>query len=174
MDDANTAALGPAVGARLRVLREQQGLSLSALARAASLGKGTLSELESGQRNPTLETLFALTSALGLPLAAALPPQEQPPPDASGAAVDAWLIERSEGVEVYRLRIRAGVTQVSDAHAGGVQEQVLVVRGRLRAGGATAPVDLEPGEVLTYAADEAHVWTALADDVAAVLVMRYP
>ncbi len=174
MDHANAGALGTVVGARLRALREARGLSLSALARAAGLGKGTLSELESGQRNPTLETLFALTSALGLPLAAALPSAEQPPPDASGAAVDAWLVERSGGVEVYRLRVRAGVDQLSEPHATGVREQVLVVRGRLRAGLNAAPVELGPGEVVSYAGDEPHVWAALGGDVAAVLVMRYP
>ncbi|MCM2416499.1 helix-turn-helix transcriptional regulator [Streptomyces sp. RKAG290] len=53
------------LGRRLRALRQEQGLSLSELSRRSRVGKGTLSELESGQRNPTLETLYALTTALG-------------------------------------------------------------------------------------------------------------
>ncbi len=60
--------LAQEVGARLRRLRQDRGLSLSELARRSGVGKGTLSELETGQRNPTLETLYALTTALEAPL----------------------------------------------------------------------------------------------------------
>ncbi|HEY9293380.1 MAG TPA: helix-turn-helix transcriptional regulator, partial [Microlunatus sp.] len=50
-----------AVGRRLREVRVSRGLSLSELARQAGIGKGSLSEIETGRRNPTLETLYALT-----------------------------------------------------------------------------------------------------------------
>ena len=58
------------VGARISTLRTERGLSLSALARAAGIGKGSLSELEAGQRNPTLDTLYAVAGPLGVPLTA--------------------------------------------------------------------------------------------------------
>lgn len=61
--------LGDEVGRRLKQLRVDSGLSLSELARRSGVGKGTLSELETGRRNPTLETLYALTTALGRPSA---------------------------------------------------------------------------------------------------------
>lgn len=163
--------VGAEVGRRLRALRLARGISLSELARQAGLGKGTLSELESGRRNPTLDTLFAVTSALRLPLSAALPPAEEPPPDAVGTAVRAWLVEQLTGTDVYRLRVDPGQVQRSDAHAPGVREQVLVVRGLLRlADGAT---ELGPGQSLEYAGDASHLWEAV-EPVHAVLVMRYP
>ncbi len=70
MDQEPDAAVAAAVGRRIRELRRAAGLSLSELARRAGLGKGTLSELESGRRNPTLGTLYALTAPLGVGLAA--------------------------------------------------------------------------------------------------------
>ncbi|WP_344749798.1 helix-turn-helix transcriptional regulator [Streptosporangium vulgare] len=51
----------------MRGLREERGISLSALARAAGVGKATLSGLENGTRNPTLDTLWAITTELGVP-----------------------------------------------------------------------------------------------------------
>ena len=60
---------GIAVGARIRALRTERGLSLSSLASEAGIGKGSLSELETGRRNPTLDTLYALAGPLGVPLA---------------------------------------------------------------------------------------------------------
>jgi len=65
MDD-----LARLVGERLRAARQERGLSLGALAEAARVGKGSLSEIENGVRNPTLGTLYALAGALGVPLAA--------------------------------------------------------------------------------------------------------
>ncbi|MEJ5913966.1 XRE family transcriptional regulator [Pseudokineococcus sp. 1T1Z-3] len=183
--------VGQDVGTRLRQLRARGGLSLSELARRSGVGKATLSELEAGRRNPTLETLFALTTALGEPLSAALPPaapQRPPAPDAVDDVVDAWLLESSTGVEVYRLRVRAGPGRVSSPHTAGVREQVLVVSGTLRCGPAAgdeatgdgpAPEALggrvlAAGESTEYPGDVAHTWQACGgQDVTAVLVMRY-
>lgn len=167
--------LGAEVGRRLRALRTEQGVSLSELARRSGLGKGTLSELETGRRNPTLETLFALTTALGEPLSAALAPAPDQAPHATGTAVDAWLVERLPGTEVLRLRVRPGAEQRSPAHAAGVTEQLLVVSGRLRLGPEDAPAELDAGQSATYAGDVPHVFAALGGrEVRAVLVMRYP
>lgn len=79
-----------AVGRRIRELREGQGVSLSALAARAGIGKGTLSELETGQRNPTLETLYALAAPLRVPLAVLL--GEELGAEASDEAVTARLL----------------------------------------------------------------------------------
>lgn len=170
-----TDDVGREVGARLRALREATGLSLSATARRAGLGKGTLSELEAGRRNPTLGTLFAVTTALGQPLSAALPVPADAAPDAAGTAVDAWLVERGEEADVYRLRVRAGARRRSAPHGRRVREQVLVVAGHLRCGPEDGPVVLAPGGTTSFAGDVPHVWEAEGgEDVSAVLVMRRP
>lgn len=167
------------VGVQLRALRDARGLSLSEVARRAQVGKGTLSELETGRRNPTLDTLFAITTALEVPLSAALPAPSSVGPHVSGDAVDAWLVERRDGAggstEVLRLQVRSGRTQRSAAHAAGVTEQVLVVDGVLVLGAESDPVRVGAGEVLTYSGDRPHVFTAEGGrDASAVLVMRYP
>ena len=50
MDD-----LARLTGERVRATRRERGLSLGALAEAAHVGKGSLSEIENGVRNPTLD-----------------------------------------------------------------------------------------------------------------------
>ena len=52
---------GQVLAANLRALRGQAGLSLSELARRSGIAKGTLSQLESGTGNPTIETVFSLS-----------------------------------------------------------------------------------------------------------------
>jgi transcriptional regulator with XRE-family HTH domain len=165
------------VGLRVRELREARGLTLSELARRSGIGKGTLSELESGRRNPTLETLYAVTTAIEVPLSAALR-DVMSPAQISGDAVDAVLMERFEAddsvAETYRIRIRAGARQESAPHATGTTEHILVFAGMARVGVLGAPALIGPGMHASWTGDVAHVYEALSGDVEALLVVRYP
>ena len=173
-----------AVGQRLRALREARGITLSALAKRAGIGKATLSRLETGVQNPTLETLYAVTGQLGVPLAAVLapPPAESdstPPVVISGAAVEGALLavfdEPTATYELYRLLIRAGASQTSPAHPTGVTEHLTVFAGVVQAGPAGAPRRAGPGEYLSWASDVPHTYAAVgADDVQASLLIRSP
>src|SRR5215218_6523302 len=58
----------------LRRERERAGLSLSELAKRAGIAKSTLSQLESGVGNPSVETLWALGVALGVPFSRLVDP----------------------------------------------------------------------------------------------------
>ncbi len=168
---------GTSLGDRLRELRAARGMSLSELARAAGIGKATLSGLEHGTRNPTLETLYAVAGALGVPLTALVREQHGEP--VRGSAVTATLLEVFDepGVtfELLRMRVRPGVVQHSPPHAPGVTEHVTVSAGVLRAGPAAAPLVAGPGEHIAWAADVPHVYgTVGPDEVVATLLIRSP
>jgi transcriptional regulator with XRE-family HTH domain len=190
--------LNERVGRRLRRLREERGLSLSALARRSGTGKATLSELEAGRRNPTLETLYALTTTLGVALSAVLTDEDGTPHGASGPgaapgavltpgaaragisgeAVTAVLTERFEDAgsvtDVFRIRIRAGARQESAAHIPGTEEHLVVLAGTALVGDPAAPQEAGPGAHATWNADRPHLYSAPYGDVEAVLFVRYP
>ena len=83
--------LMPVVAANLRRLRGAQGRSLSELARASGIAKATLSALEAGRGNPTIETLSSLATALGVPFGDLL---------ASGAPEPVHVVHAAEGTSV--------------------------------------------------------------------------
>ena len=56
------------VGSRLRWARTRRGMTLTGVAESTGISKSTLSRLETGQRRPTLELLFALSQAYRVPL----------------------------------------------------------------------------------------------------------
>src|SRR5215218_7602809 len=58
----------------LRRERSRAGLSLSELAKRAGVAKSTLSQLEAASGNPSMETLWALGVALGVPFSALVEP----------------------------------------------------------------------------------------------------
>lgn len=70
--------------------RLRTGLSLAEIARRAGIAKSTLSQLESGNGNPSLETLWSLCVALDIPFARLLEPQQP----------TTQVIRRGEGTKV--------------------------------------------------------------------------
>lgn len=70
MDDrsAMIAAALEQVGPRLKRLRTQRQVTLTALAAATGISKSTLSRLETGQRKASLELLLPLAMAYNVPL----------------------------------------------------------------------------------------------------------
>ncbi|MGH1562436.1 helix-turn-helix domain-containing protein [Mumia sp. DW29H23] len=165
------------VGVRVRGLREQRGLSLSALARAAGIGKASLSELESGRRNATLATLYALAAPLGVPLAALL--DDTIGAEVASSGVTARLVDvrhRPDAtVETYVMEFAAGEERRSPSHGAGVREHLVVVAGTLRLGPDEAPVVVRAGEHAAFDADVPHHYVALGDENAeGVLVIVTP
>lgn len=172
MDD-----LAHLVGQRLRAARRERGLSCGALAAAAGVGKGSLSEIENGTRNPTLLTLQSLAGALGVPLAALL--ADQPGATASSPGIQALLLGTSQdgghAVEVYRLHLEPGTVHHSVPHGPGVTEHLLITAGRVRAGRPGEEQQAGPGESAQWVSDVPHSYAALGDaPVESVLVIRYP
>jgi transcriptional regulator with XRE-family HTH domain len=65
---ALTADLQDGVGQRLRAERERHGLSLRELARRLSMSPSALSQIETGRSRPSVGTLYAIVTELGMSL----------------------------------------------------------------------------------------------------------
>ncbi|HEX4259317.1 MAG TPA: XRE family transcriptional regulator [Streptosporangiaceae bacterium] len=169
--------LAQLVGERVRAARQERGLSVGALAAAAQVGKGSLSEIENGTRNPTMGTLYALAGALGVPLATLI--ADRPGVRIASPGVAARLLDVSrdggQTVEVYRLSLEPGVHYRSPAHGAGVTEHLLVTAGRARVGRPGEEIEIGPGQAAQWVSDVAHSYTALGPDpVESVLIIRSP
>ena len=174
------------VGRRIRELRGDRGLSLSALARAAGVGKATLSELEAGRRNPTLDTLYALAAPLGVGLAAliadttpSIGPAGTARPVVAGSGVTATLLDVVHGpvveVEVYRLTVEPGRSHRSPGHGPGVLERLTLASGRALVGpDDPGPVEVSAGGSATWSSAGPHSYRALDNRAATgVLVITH-
>jgi transcriptional regulator with XRE-family HTH domain len=154
-------------------------MSVLELARRSGVARNTITALERGDGNPTVDTLYALADALGVPLSALLSP---PPSGASvvragegtlvsGAALDARLLDRFDrpGVigELYAIRFFPGEARAAAPHPFGVEELLHLTVGSVRVGPAEAPVELGPGDYARYSGSVPHVYEALGDEVAA-------
>jgi transcriptional regulator with XRE-family HTH domain len=178
--DPSSDDLAVRVGARIRRIRVTQRISLSALASESGLAKGTLSELETGQRNPTLDTLFAVTTALNTPLSSLLADSARGPTELealTGRGVRARLLLRhdsaTERSEVYAVDIHEALHE-SEPHGPGVSETLMVLEGNVRVGNPGALRRVSAGDSWSFAGDRPHQYQADGGMATGVLVMRYP
>lgn len=167
----------------LRRERENVGLSVSELARRAGISKATVSQLENGAGNPSVETLWALGVALGVPFAVLVDEQANAPRlirvedlagvPASASAYAATLLSASPpGArrDIYLIQAEPGDPRNSDPHHQGTTEHVILMSGQARIGPRDSPVLLNAGDYLTYAGDVPHVFEAVTAGTMAVLI----
>jgi transcriptional regulator with XRE-family HTH domain len=175
------------VATALRRERHRTGLSLTEVARRAGIAKSTLSQLESGTGNPSLETLWAICVALDVPFSRLLDPprprtrviraDEGPTVAAAQADYQATLLAAVPlGVrcDVYRIAAEPGHARASQPHSPGVVEHVVISAGRALVGATGEVAELGPGDYIRYPGDVPHVFEALEPRTRAVLVSEHP
>jgi transcriptional regulator with XRE-family HTH domain len=171
------------LAAALRSERERSGMSLSELAKHAKLAKSTLSQLESGAGNPNVETLWALATALDLPVSRLVdPPRPKVGVVRNGDGTPllseqgdyaAYLMSAGPaGVtrDVYRLNVEIGPGRISEPHSVGIIEHVVIGSGQALVGPTSNPIELGPGDYMVYPGDVEHMFQALTPGVIATLI----
>lgn len=174
------------IAAALRRERERVGISLAELARRAGLAKSTLSQLESGAGNPSVETLWSIGVALGVPFSRLVEPAapavrvvrfgEGPAIRSDHADFIGRLLAAGGPTgrhDLYIIELEPGQVRRAQAHNPGTVEHLVVASGRVRSGPEAAPVELGPGDYIAFAGDEPHTYEALEPGTWAVLVMQH-
>ncbi|HYI80646.1 MAG TPA: XRE family transcriptional regulator [Thermoleophilaceae bacterium] len=152
------------LAANLRRLRVAAHLSLSELARATGISKATLSGIERGAGNPTVETLAALAGALRVSLGELLERPELAPIRIvrGGRPADGGEIRRTlEGpalggggaLEALELNLPAGHVEQLAPQAPGSRTLLYVLRGKLIAGPVERVSELVAGDYASFPAD---------------------
>lgn len=171
------------IGEQVRTRREQRGMSAAELSRRAGLSKATLSGLEAGRANPTIDTLDAVAQALGIPLADILDAPtgsatvHVPAQPLTDEPVQRHLLHRVPGghqVETWRLRMLPGAAFSGVPHAHGTIEELVCTAGSLTAGRQGDERELAPGDCLVFDGTGAHGYTAGPDGADVVVILTSP
>jgi len=172
-EGTGSPALISLIAASIRRERDRAGLSLTELARRAGIAKSTLSQLESGVGNPSVETLWALGVALGVPFSRLV---DQPRPTVRVIRSGEGPVTYSERAsyaatllascppharrDIYRIQVQPGEPRLSEPHNPGATEHVVLSTGRALVGPAGQPADLGPGDYIWYPGDAPHIFKA--------------
>jgi transcriptional regulator with XRE-family HTH domain len=174
------------IATSLRRERTRAGLSLTEVARRAGIAKSTLSQLESGTGNPSVETLWALSVTLDVPFARLVEPQRAQVRVIRAGEGPTVFAEHSDYActvlsscppgarrDLYLIRAEPGKPRRSNPHMTGVVEHIVLSAGRARVGVLDDPVELLPGDYISYPGDVPHIFEALEPGTYGVEIDEY-
>jgi transcriptional regulator with XRE-family HTH domain len=159
------------LGERVRALRRERGWTLEVLAQRSGVSRAMISKLERGEKNPTLVVAAKVAEGLGMNLSELVGVEEKRKvvvvPRGKGMTMrdpetgfERQLLSPSlggRGVEFMRNVVPEGSTSGElPPHRRGVEEYVVVERGRLRAVLGGVEYVLEEGDAAYFEADVAH------------------
>jgi transcriptional regulator with XRE-family HTH domain len=170
-DDVGAAELGRRVAENLRARRKARGMSLDELAQASGVSRAALSQIETLKSNPTVGLLWKIAVGLGAPFAELIGEPK------AGTSIlrrgDAQVLRSLDGklesrplapagasplVELYELRLAARSAHVSEPHAPGTHEIVVVLTGSLRMRVDDRVHELSAGDSIAFLADRPHAY----------------
>src|ERR1700719_1235195 len=169
-------------------------MTLSALAQEAGVAKSTVSLIERGQGTPSIDTVWALAAALGVPFAS-LFHDESPADDVlvvreddgSVIAVDQagldtdglvirHMLTRTGGslIEIYSLVLDEGAERHASAHVTGLFEHITVATGTVEISTESFTEVVRQGDLISFRADRPHSYRVIEGPVRLVSVHEYP
>ncbi|MEN3112665.1 helix-turn-helix domain-containing protein [Uliginosibacterium paludis] len=169
-DNSGMPPEAPVLGTRLREARSARGWSLDQAARETGVSKAMLGQIERGESSPTVATLWKIAGGFRCSLTRFLV-SEAPGQDTlfrsvaserARPASDDMLVaplfpfDARFGFEWMELTLLPGYERLSDPHAAGVTEHVLVVRGEMEVLVEGHWHVLREGEAVRFAADRPH------------------
>ncbi|MBU8819670.1 helix-turn-helix domain-containing protein [Mycolicibacterium goodii] len=174
------------VGARIRQLRRDRGLSLDDLATMSAVSRSMLSSVELGQKAPTVLVIDRIAGALGVNVSRLLAAEEKPAPVVLLTRDAQQIVSEQSGwhrrivspvvhgceFELGRVEFEAHVDAGTFApHRPGWTEYVVVERGRLEVTlNHTDAYLLQTGDSLYFESDVVHAFRNPAKAVAVAYV----
>jgi transcriptional regulator with XRE-family HTH domain len=180
--------LAPVVGQNLRRLRVKRGLSLEKLSKLSGVSRAMLGQIELGQSAPTINVLWKISTALGVPFSGLIGQRQ-----AGGVVIlhgeNAKTLTNHDGtyssralfpfdeprrVEFYELHLAPHGEEKADAHAPGTVENLVVAQGSVEIEVEGARHALRRGDAIVFEADAPHAYRNPGDEESVMfLVMTY-
>jgi quercetin dioxygenase-like cupin family protein len=147
-----------------------------------------LGQIELGQSAPTINVLWKISSALGVPFSALITARGEgglhvlragaakllTSHDGSFSSRALFPFEEPRRVEFYELRISPGGVEKADPHNPGTVENLVVAEGAVEIEVSGRKEQLDRGDAIVFQADVPHVYRSRADrETVVYLVMTY-
>lgn len=172
----------------LRHLREQRRLSLDTLSRLTGVSKSMLGQIERGEVNPTISTVWKISDGLKVSFTQLTSRAEEDFEEvdalASEPLVDdggrfrnypVFAFDSNRRFEVCYIEIEPDGRLEAEPHQEGTQEFLTAFSGRLAVGIEDKIVTAERGGGIRFRADRAHSYHNLSEEPCRVcMVIYYP
>ncbi len=161
------------IGENVQKIREKHGMTLSVLSEKCGVAKNMLSQIESGQVNPTIATVWKIAQGLDVDINALLTGQDELQRTFSVSRKDEITrleadeegvhirvlspLSMAEDLEMYMLTFQEGQALHSSPHSVRTEEFLTILEGAVRVQAGENNAELSEGDFIRYHADTDHV-----------------
>ncbi len=174
------------IGDNLRRIRLERNLSLGKLSEICSVSKVMLSQIEKGASNPSVNTVWKIADALGVPYTALLEKNVDGGVVVSGSDVQVQQLDEGKGelrcyyhhtsgriFELFRMTVFAGCVYTSQGHGERTDEYTLVIKGDLTITLDDGDHVLHAGDALSFHSDKKHSYANTGDAPLELVIINY-
>ncbi|WEV44836.1 helix-turn-helix domain-containing protein [Streptococcaceae bacterium ESL0687] len=175
------------IGKNLKRIRASKGISLASLSDLSTISKGMLSQIENGETNPTINTIWKICSGLNIPYTALL--EENTEESVRVIRKSETSIQKinndkislffyygenaDRNFDYFQMEIEEGVSHTSVGHSLNTEEYLMVLEGDLLMTVAGESYELSCDDVISFDAKEAHTYTNLGEGVLKLSIIIY-
>ncbi|KZN97070.1 helix-turn-helix domain-containing protein [Aeribacillus pallidus] len=176
------------IGENFCKIRKRMALSLDKVSEKTGVSKAILAQIERGEANPTVSTLWKIANGLHVSFSALMKEEAASVQKISLSNIPAisddnekykvypmFTFEIGKPFEVFEAHLEPGHVHQSDEHAHGVQEILIIQKGALEIVIDGCSYVVREGEAIRFAADKKHDYKNITDQkVKYYVIIYYP
>lgn len=170
--------LNKIIGKNLISIRKNRNLSLDEVSDLTGVSKGMISQIEKGKSNPTVSTLWKISTGLKVPFSSFMESKTidyevinkddiEPILEADNLMkiYTVFPFDSNKNFEILTIDLEGGCTHSSPKHADLVEEYIIVNEGTLTMDFGKEPLKLEKGNCIRFLANTNHTYKNETDKI---------
>ena len=169
------------IGRNLKTIRTGRGLSLDGVSEITGISKAMLGQIERGESNPTVATLWKIANGLKVSFTSFLEDNhtEQRLTRVSTASIKPiieaegrmkiyplFYFDSNRGFEIFTIKLEPGCNHGSEPQNDGVEEYIIVTEGMMEVVIGEEVHRLNQGDALRFPANKKHSYRNSSDQQA--------
>lgn len=176
------------IGDNLKTIRKNRGASLDQIADLTGVSKAMLGQIERGDSNPTVSTLWKIARGLQISFSSLIQEEDSnitvvklnsitPVTESNGdyRVYSIFPFDPRKKFEIFTVEVEPGCTHISERHNEGLEEHITMICGELELRIGEESFVLSTGDSIRFLANKTHSYKNPGTELTSFqLVMHYP
>lgn len=178
--------IGNIIAVNLKSLRKERDLTLGQLSKISGISKAMLSDMEKGESNPTINTLWKIANGLNVPYTRLLEEAQKTPTVIKKSDLELqedcnkhyriycyFKNTPTRNFEFFYVELDAASSNTSVGHCAKAEEYIYVLSGELTLQTHSREYTLKEGDALTFDSSAEHTYINNRDTLLTFVVINF-
>lgn len=165
------------IGNKLKDIRNKRNLSLDEVAKLTGVSKAMLGQIERGQSNPTVSTLWKIATGLKVSFSLFIDENQEDlkvinqkditpiiEDDNKMRLYSIFPFDANRSFEIFTIELEPGCNHISTPHNDGVEEYIIVTEGEIEIDINDNKFVLKKGKSIRFMANKPHTYKNIKGD----------